>query len=223
MSSNSNISIDFVKRYVHRGWTWNSLTYNKSISIKDIEDNIDFSWDWYQVSRRDDLTIDFLIKYKDKFRNIIPDQIVSRFDIEGFDFGYNIYDIFNIATMPFNLVEKYKSKILYRKYSLPRNPFLTPKFIDENIDKFSLRALSSSPCINIGLVKKFKDLKWDWFRLSKNPAIDVKDIEDNIELPWEWGGISCNPNLTYEFLNDTGIKTGIIIIYILIIYIYEII
>lgn len=102
ISKSKYITINFITRYINRQLDWSDLSYNKSISIDDINNTYDdarFKWDWDEVSKR------ARIKDIDKYPNL-PWNFYCLFDCE-----YD-YEIINRhIDKPWNFIKFFSEKI----------------------------------------------------------------------------------------------------------------
>ena len=51
LSCNSNITFDIVEKYPGKPWSWNGLSFNPNITFDIVEKYPDKPWDWYGLSR----------------------------------------------------------------------------------------------------------------------------------------------------------------------------
>jgi len=112
------------------------------------------------------------------------------------------FDISSIWANP-NIMKYYEyfsPQINWEWFS--KNPALTESIINTNIDKFNLLRLSRNSCVNINIVIKHKEKKWDWKYLTINVGIHINDILNNSDLPWVWSHIAANKTITMKIVND---------------------
>ena len=109
-----HITIETLKKYPKKKWSWSELSISYNITLKDIENNIDLPWPFCYMSSNPNLTIEFVKKYSNK-----------RWDWECVSSNPNITmkDIENNSNLPWNF--NYISD----------NPNLTIDFIEKNIDE----------------------------------------------------------------------------------------
>jgi hypothetical protein len=81
ISSNSVVTIDFVKNNMELPWKWDSISYNSKLTIEFVENNSEFPWDWVGVMGNN-FTPDYekeLDKIKKKKRyNMIYSRFATR-------------------------------------------------------------------------------------------------------------------------------------------------
>jgi hypothetical protein len=83
-----DITIDFIKNDLQspnpKDWNWENLSMNYfSISLNDIENNPDLPWDWSSVFQRENITIEFVMKFENRIPNNIhlytSDEAISSY------------------------------------------------------------------------------------------------------------------------------------------------
>jgi hypothetical protein len=70
VSRNPNIKMHMVVSNLDKPWDWYYLSINKGIRLSDISNNPDMPWDWEAICDRNDLTLKFFEKNKDKFNTV---------------------------------------------------------------------------------------------------------------------------------------------------------
>ncbi len=66
ISSNPNITMEFIEKYHDKEWNWNWISSNPNITMDIIEKYPDKPWNWYVISETPNLTMDIIEKYPDK-------------------------------------------------------------------------------------------------------------------------------------------------------------
>ena len=66
LSSNPNITIEFIKANLDKNFNWFLLSSNSNIKLSDIENNLDLPWDWSGISKNPNITIEFILENRDK-------------------------------------------------------------------------------------------------------------------------------------------------------------
>ena len=66
ISHNPNITIEFIEKYPAKPWDWSSISRNPNITINFLEKNFDKPWDWSSISSNPNITMEFIEKYPDK-------------------------------------------------------------------------------------------------------------------------------------------------------------
>ena len=116
-------------------------------------------------------------------------------------------------------------------YVILKNPNITCKIIESNIDKFNMdnecilsflsenpnickfiqshiskpwvwRNLSGNPNITWEFIEQHLDKDWNWQRLSEHPNITWDIIKANPDKNWKWSYVFKNPNITWEIIKD---------------------
>ena len=69
MSYNKTINIEFVKQNLDKDWNWYGLSRN--IKLEDIINNLDLLWDYYWISWNKTINIEFVKQNFDKNWNCL--------------------------------------------------------------------------------------------------------------------------------------------------------
>tara|TARA_Y100000782_G_scaffold109878_1_gene135409 strand:+ start:7045 stop:8391 length:1347 start_codon:yes stop_codon:yes gene_type:complete len=210
-----NVEI-LITKYPEKPWDWRALSYNKSLSLKFIENNLQMFWDWRGLSGNPVITIEFVERYPEHpwnklglidNPNLTVEYVNKNFKIEDFKDnyfreiddcweGYYLCDAIDITR--FDYLHLYE----WEKYALGNNN-VTIEFLNKHRDRehyWNWGILSRNPNVTIEFVKENLDKPWNWNSLSSNKNIKMEDIENNLDFPWEWENIILNENLTFEFL-----------------------
>ena len=171
-----------------------------------IEENLDLNWDWMGITYNPNLTINFIKKYQDKFKNhwsgISQNENIHMEDIENnLDLDWDFEYISTNPNLTINFIKKYKDKMNW--YFVSGNKNMTLDIIELNLDLlWDFSGISYNSNLTINLIKKYPDqIWWDWDKISANSNITMNDIEENPEYPWNYELISENPNLTEDFIS----------------------
>jgi hypothetical protein len=174
LSSNSQITFDFIKAHPEKPWNFGSfgVSCNPNFTPEMILENIHderLSWGYTGISRNPSITIDLIEKTPDKWW-IWGQEGLSQHPAMTLDYVLEI----DADAHP-------KKRWEWGAYGLSRNPCITPEYAEETPYR-----------------------KWEWgiSGFSRNPSVSPDYIEDHPEKPWYWGarGISANPSLTPEFI-----------------------
>jgi hypothetical protein len=87
------------------------------------------------------------------------------------------------------------------------NPNLTLEFIEDNVSRLNMPAISKHPVITIDFVLKHIDYSWDFNSLSRNPSITLTNILSTREISevwerWNWNKISSHQPNIEELMNS---------------------
>lgn len=77
ISMNNNITIEFVKANLEKGWGWTFVSKNPGIKLDDIINNPDLPWSWESITANPNITLDFVFE-NIKLGNIICNKFVRR-------------------------------------------------------------------------------------------------------------------------------------------------
>ncbi len=187
------ISEDFVRKYCYKNLDWKLLSSHEDISLDFISDlRLDVAgsstrpkWHSWEISKRKDLTMAFITKYK--------------------DCNFNWNAIVKNENLPLesliNLLENLgKIQWGFWYYLSLRNDIS-----EDIIEKYPLKRwnwwwISKNKNINIDIVKRHPNWNWDWAYLPVNPNITLQIIKDNPEFPWNLKNITSN--LTNKMINE---------------------
>ena len=179
------ITEDFVSKYCYKPLDWKFLSAHPSISINFI-DKLDLNvggnlikpnWFSWEVSKRKDITIQFITKYKD------------------FNFNWNAIiknENINIIDM-IELLDKLKKTQWGFWYYMSLRDDIT----EEVLEKYPYKRwnwwwISKHKNITFEVVKRHPDWNWDWAYLPTNPNITLDMIKDNMDMPWNFKHITSN-------------------------------
>ena len=59
----ANLSINKEDIFTHSDLGWSNITLNPNISVEDIIDNSEKPWNWYEVSKYPNITMEFINKF----------------------------------------------------------------------------------------------------------------------------------------------------------------
>jgi hypothetical protein len=182
-SSNKNIKLSFLEKYIEKNWDFGELSANGDIPLHFILTHPDKKWDFLKVLKSRKSTLEIAKMLKDK---VIYDSLKSIIQEKN-------------KKEQKELIKRYKQSSLEEVLSYN---FYTPlEYFIENSDslKLSWVSISSNVNITIDFARAFQD-KLNWYLVSSNSKIDMKTVSQNFDLPWNWFGLSKNPNLNIEFL-----------------------
>lgn len=207
-------SIKLVERFPDKPWSWSVLTYR--FSFVEIDEHIDWPWDWDRLSASHSIPWAFLIKHQNKpWKWSYLTGSVTRGAFRGCDMtSVQILEHFINKDWSWDYLSKYEGVSLewieqhldksWNWGSIAGRKDLTAEFVDRNVHRFDdiwWRSFSKRTFIRPWLVEKHPDLDWNWIFLSSNPRITPEFVHSHIDWPWEWGelGLSSNPSLSPSF------------------------
>lgn len=195
---------------------WRYVSQNLGIKLCDIEDHPELPWDWEFVARNPNITLEFIFKYQDKFKE-------TNYMNLG---GTKHITIQDIKTYP---------AIFWNKLTLSNNPNLTLDFVLDDVGdlnnywnwinimkcpnikvqdvlKFNkdhpnvfknvysdiMSGLSANTTITIDIVRENFTHKWNWREISKNPVFTLDEIYELTKFAQD--EFICNPNITFDWI-----------------------
>lgn len=57
LSYDTNLKLDFVKKYINKNWCWSGVSSNSNITIEDIENNRELPWNYEFVIRKSEYNV----------------------------------------------------------------------------------------------------------------------------------------------------------------------
>ena len=218
--SEFNPSLEVVLNNPDIDFDLSKLSSRENSTLDDILNNINLSWDWLVISRRDDITIEFVkkcmeqIKYYSQF--IMFSKCISVKDVENNpDLPWEWSDIsymhdFDINFILRNLDKKFdwcqismsekikmediknNPQLSWNYCCVSDNPNITIEFILENLNNdLDFFKISMNYAITMEIIKNYPDLPWDYRGLSNNSNLSARFIMDNIDKDWDFGDISA--------------------------------
>ena len=187
ITTNKSIKIteEFVRKYFRKNLDWKFLSSHPNISFKLIED-LEYTlcgetkrpeWHSWEISRRPDINLNFIYKFKDcnfNWNAIVRNENLPIIDI-------------------IELLEITKKTQWGFWYYLSLRDDIT----EEVIKKYPLKRwnwwwISKHKNIDLGVVLRNPDWNWDWSYLPVNPNITLQQIKEYPNLPWNLKNITSN-------------------------------
>lgn len=158
---------------------WSVNTLSRLAPLEYIENHPNKSWDYIEISKRTDLTIDFIKVFKDNL------------DWECISANVDFQDVLDNPELP------------WQYQALSYNNKITSDYLIEHPDiSWDYSNLSSN--IDINFVYANPDLPWDYEVLSDR--INLEFIRQNPDKSWNYDILSRNPNLTIDFILENRSK-----------------
>lgn len=200
ISSNPNITMEFVLSIPVFMWHWDELSCNSAISMDNIVDNLTLPWNFEYVSMNPNMTFKFISNNIDKIHWLEVSD----------NYGISIRDIIKYKTLPWNweIVSTRKDitiahvvqnlDVAWSWYLLSR---IIPMedIINNPVPPWNFKAMSFNKSLRIRHVLSDPQ-RWSFRGVSANSGITMADIVANPQLPWKIKYISSNPNLTIDFV-----------------------
>ncbi len=164
------------------GW----LSYNETIPLELISNNLDKPWDFNQLSRNRNLTWEFIEDNPDK------------------PWSYQRLSCASIIT--WNIVKDNPDKNWYYIF-LSKNENITWDIVRDNPDEpWDYDFLSVNSNITWEIVRDNPDKPWDYNGLLNNPNITWEIVKDNPDKPWDYKWVSLSEIITWEIVMNNPDK-----------------
>lgn len=232
LSSNPNITMDYVLQNKGMNWSMYDLSSNPAITIDDVlMYPTEINWDYDGLSRNPNITLDIIKRHPninwsmtnfssnpnitmDMYINIRTEYNTTYKGIFKKYTGSNS-DIFAISSNPsitYNDVLKYPDEQWYT-ICVSQNPSFSLENVLDLIEKKMLKHnpqifdvcisnLSGSLGVEWDDIISHPEIAWDWDYVSCNPNITWDIIQDNPDIMWYNHTVSANPNITWDIVQD---------------------
>lgn len=185
LSSNPNITLEYVLAHPNERWDWDNLSVNPGITLKNIDDHPELNWNIGGLSKNPNITIEYVKNNLDKdwhWRVLSQNPGIKLEDIES------------------NL------DLQWVWASLAFNPNITTEFILKYVDNSGhfLEIFSfcyTNPKISLEDIMNNRILHNDSYRLSKNPNLTLQYVL-NKKIEWNWYDIGQCPNINFYDIFD---------------------
>jgi hypothetical protein len=178
LSSNPNLTIDYLRSSIEKPWRWLNLTYNMDLDV--IQRNGDLPWDAIWLHHKMQM-VPF-----EEILNKTPEHTLDYGSL-SFNASVPIQYVLDNRTMPWD----------WRGVSMWLVKDL--ETVLHNVDlPWSWYGLASNT--NLSFEKDVLgnlNLPWNWGGLSLHMA-KIKDVLDNPDLPWDWEALSMSVNLEIQ-------------------------
>jgi len=206
VSSNPNLTIEFIRQYICKEWQWVKISRNRGITMKMIETNPDLPWSYVGISYNSNITTDMILT-------------APKEELDWSGISYNNALDFNLVigcpALPWNwrAITMHPSLTIDIVLALPHI-------------QWNFRVLSKHKNFTMEIIKANPDLPWRWVSIAENPNLSDEFLEANYEefrqvnaLDYIGSNeglsldvfhndqtlvkyISRNPNVTMEFVRD---------------------
>jgi hypothetical protein len=206
ISSNLIKSIDFIKENPDFPFLdWEYLSQNENISLKDIDDNPQFSWDYVSMSYRTDLTHDFVSKHNDKnwdYR-VLSERENLWDDINENTQNYCVLQAIDNPRITLEFIERHMELYVEQASWFMRKivgmKIVTLDFIEKHMDEIKYHSwIAANPNVTLDFMRKHKfDLKsWEIMRTFSelNPSITPELVRSNTDVFWHWDKLTIRKN-----------------------------
>lgn len=181
-------------------WDWTALSRRRDVTPQFVDEHPDFPWDWKVLGERRNFPMEIVGKYPEKSWNweALSHKIMmdwSRVEI-NIDKPWNFQELATRNDLPLRLVFDYPEKWdLQKVFSHQQNWELVMRCPRR---PWNWKRLTKT--VPWKYVEERWDLPWDWKMLSSRKQIPWKFLVTHVHLPWVWHKISLNEEVTEAFV-----------------------
>ena len=180
--TNEIINNDKLKDIINKNWIF--ISYNKSLSLEIINNNLDKNLSWFGISQNPNINIDFIKKHYSNFSNK--------------EYWYYISMNPNIKWK--DVVDN--KDFLWDWRGLTKNPNITWYIIRNNLDKkWDWDVISRYKILSYDTVLKNPSCPWNYSYITMNENIEFKQIHKNIKINW-FNVARYNKNIKWDDVKD---------------------
>ena len=216
---NTNVNIYTMKKYRNMIWDFDKLSSNPNITPQFVVNNIGKDWNWKTLCENPIFTIESILHYSSintEFKNKVNYFYLAKNPNITYEIIMAYPELFNTILKVYDRSVGYESYGGYGSYEINRagkmkniyhflsfNPTITWDIISENLDKeWDFHALSGHQNITWEIVEANPEINWDYKILSNNPNITWEIVEANFGKDWSFTELSKNPNITWEIIQN---------------------
>src|SRR6478609_6886695 len=168
-----NELIKLLDRFPDKPWDWYDLSRNPNLTLEFLEAHRAKNWNWWSLSWNPNVTMEYVELHHDK-----------NWDWSGLSMNPNV-------TMEY--VEAHPDKN-WDWHGLSWNPNVTMEFVEANPEKpwNYWNGLSQNSNVTMEYVQAHPDKNWNRYGLSRNPNVTMEYVEAHPEKTWDWGLLSSN-------------------------------
>lgn len=199
---------------------WSKISHNEKTTMKFIEDNLNFPWDWDMILFNPNLTTEFIRNHANSFYRWLKfdmsetltgilkecwwlkcDFIFKLLEIREFSWAYPFLSSSPEITLEF--IHKNIDKKFYM-YELSKNPVVTMDYVEANIYHiWNFRGLSFNPNLTLEFLEKYYFEDWAW---ETCPLLyDIINLDFFFKYPtlsYNWHYLSKAPFITPEIIES---------------------
>jgi hypothetical protein len=228
LSNNPNITFEFVKKFIDKRWDFSihGLSRNSNMGIQFFKF---FQNEKVDPSLNPNITIEVINFFKTRLTFTILSKYINPEIVEyyisdteyDFNWEFGATGLSSNVNLTCDFVGKYinrkwdwgiinidfeKIKHLFKRKiwtDISSNPYLTVKFINDNIDNLSILELSSNVNITDDIVRKHISKRWAWniYGLSDNPSITPGLVSEFSKKDWYFPSLSGHLDFKFIILN----------------------
>lgn len=230
LSQNPNLTIDYILKNPHVWWNWswiscnpgitpidnvdwpNSLTGIKNssqrITMKDVNNNLNLRWDYSNMQRNPNLTIDFILEHYDEKKDFWTDLGQTKnITLEHFEQYPDIFNNYKIMSrnpnltldFVFNHPDDLDNRNIWDWNEIAKNPNITIQDVKKYpvlLEQYwFMRYFSTNPNMTTEFINQHPEVDWDYSYISSNPNITIDYVLNNLEKNWNWHALSANPSI----------------------------
>ena len=140
-------NIDFLLKHLDKPLKWGGYGgVTNNMSLKNILKNPDLNWDWFMVSKDENLTMGMIREFLDK-----------KWDFSEISKHISWEDIVS------------NPKISWNWKNVSENPNITMEIIENNPERdWDYENMSENPNLTVEFIEKHSDEPWDWSKILDN-------------------------------------------------------
>lgn len=187
-------------------WNWEALSSNPNITLDYVLDHPEKPWNRYLLSKNPAITIKDVIEYPQRKRH----TNLNKYDNGGWNKkgllenpNLTVQDVIQNPKL-FKVSGKSSRKSIWSSTGIEYNSTIQG-VIDHPNEPWNWTNVSCYFHVTIPIIRHPLLLnKWDWIALSENKSISIQDIIANPDPPWNWTGVSSRKDLTLQIVIDHG-------------------
>lgn len=214
LSKNKNITIDFIKKYIHK-LNIRKLLKNPALNYDILKFVLETKlynpeYDFYKIAKNPSFKLSWLDLFN-KYSNIdidlnevVKNKNVSWDDIMNSEKLKNQTDIRYNPNVTLEIIES-NPQIKWDFYYMSCNSNITWENIKKTLDKYnwSIKVATYNPNVTWSIVKENLDLNWDWCYICLTFKINEEDID---KYPIDFTYFSSNPYITMDLVKKYSHK-----------------
>ena len=181
LSSNPNITWDYVMENKDKKWSWSSLSENPIITMDIVIDNPDELWHY-----------DCLSLNPNNNQEFVKEDIIQ----------WCPYDFISLCSKPNITLNNILEMDIIRKLNEVNYPLPISLYTWENC----ISNLSANPSVTWNDIIEHPELPWVMEKISYNPNITMDIIDSNPDYEWSDKFISLNPNISWDIVKQNKNK-----------------
>ena len=206
LSSNPNLTWEYVETNKTREWCWSRLSENPCITTDIVLKNPSEPWNYSRLIKNPNINWND-VKQGLKLPDIyIPGEYINPFSNPNITWEFVKNHKFELERDSLISLSSNPNITLKNIMELITDPELNYSVCNNNLYIFEscINNLSSNPSVTWKDITENDDLPWDYSRVSYNPNITMDIIQDNPNYEWSEVNISLNPNITWDFVKQTN-------------------